>query len=167
MTRLALPTLLVRCLHTAILLALAGLALCVFAQVVMRYMLSSPPFWTEELARFLLIWITFIGAVAVQITRDHIGVTWLSDQLPLRPRAALEAIKSVIVLAVLIFITKAGYDVARTGTQLSPALGLSMRLVYGSLPVGAALTCVVVVVQLWGEIRILFTGAGEEICDGD
>jgi TRAP-type C4-dicarboxylate transport system permease small subunit len=158
MKKLSIQSLLTRGLNAAIIIALGALALCVLIQVVMRYVLASPPFWTEELARFLLIWITFIGAVSVQNTRGHIGVTWLEEQLPPRARAFLEVIKSMVVLIVLLFIVKAGFDIARTGTQVSPALGLSMRFVYGTLPAGAALTVIIVLLQLWDEVRVIITG---------
>jgi TRAP-type C4-dicarboxylate transport system permease small subunit len=39
--------------------------------VIARYVFNAPPFWTEELARFCLIWLTFVGAVVVHAERSH------------------------------------------------------------------------------------------------
>ncbi len=145
-----------------LIVALSALAFSVFAQVIMRYLLSAPPFWTEELARFLLIWITFAGIVSLQATHGHIQVNWLTELLTGRARTAMMAIQSAIVLCVLGFITKAGFDIAAIGQQTSPALGVSMRYIYGALPFGASLAAIVVAVQLAGQIRSVLAGTSQE-----
>lgn len=144
---------------TAICLALAGMAASVFLQVVMRYALQAPPFWTEELARFLLIWLTFLGAVAGHITREHIAVEWAPNLLTGRWRSLLDVMNGAIVLLVLGVIFIAGIKMAQLGAQKSPALAVSMRYIYGSLPVGAALMILVSIVQILRDTAALFNGA--------
>ncbi|WP_292897373.1 MULTISPECIES: TRAP transporter small permease [unclassified Nitratireductor] len=144
---------------TAICLALAGMAASVFLQVVMRYALQAPPFWTEELARFLLIWLTFLGAVASHIAREHIAVEWAPNLLKGRWRVLLDIINHAIILLVLGVIFIAGFKMAQLGAQKSPALGISMRYIYGALPVGAALMLLVSIAQFGRDIASLFKGA--------
>ena len=57
-----------------------------FFQVIARYVFDAPPFWTEELARFTLIWITFVGAGLVHQRGEHIAVNSFRDTLPRTPR---------------------------------------------------------------------------------
>lgn len=147
--------------HGFLVLALCVLALSVFTQVVMRYALSSPPFWTEELARFVLIWLTFVGVAAVQISREQIRVDWVQGMLPETGRRILHAVNSLIVLAVLAVIVWAGYAIAELGSQTSPAMGISMHFIYGALPVGAAITLIVALLQFAGDVASIFAGEAE------
>ncbi len=146
-------------LYGIMVLALSVLALSVLTQVIMRYVLSAPPFWTEELARFVLIWLTFVGIAAVQISRDQIGIDWVSGLLPETGQRILRAMNSLIVFVILVAIIWAGYTIAALGSQTSPALGISMRFIYGALPIGAAATLLVVAAQLVEEIAAIFPGS--------
>ena len=148
---------------TVICLAVAGMALSVFTQVVARYLFHSPPFWTEELARYLLVWLTFIGAVAAHQAREHISVESFPDLFGGRCRAFLDLMISIVVVAVLVVILRAGIDVSKLGAQRSPALGLSMRYIYGALPVGAALMIIVTLIQMGRDVARLFTGAPRDV----
>ncbi len=131
----------------------------VFFQVIARYVFDAPPFWTEELARFTLIWITFVGAGLVHQRGEHIAVNSFRDTLPRRPRALLDILISLLVLAVLIVFAKAGLSIVAVGTQTAPALGISMRYVYGALLVGTALMILVTVTQLVVRLSALSKGA--------
>lgn len=131
----------------------------VFFQVVARYVFDAPPFWTEELARFTLIWITFIGAGLVHHHGEHIAVNSIREALPRRPQALLDVLISLLVLAVLIVFAKAGHSILAIGTQTAPALGISMRYVYGALLVGTALMIFVTVTQLVVRLSALTKGA--------
>lgn len=130
----------------------------VFFQVVARYVFHAPPFWTEELARFTLIWITFVGAALVHHHGEHIAVTGLRDGLPERFQALLDVFISVLVLAVLAVFAKAGYAIALLGTQNAPALGISMRYVYGALLVGTVLMIAITVFKLIAQFSLLVRG---------
>jgi TRAP-type C4-dicarboxylate transport system permease small subunit len=144
-------------------LAIGNLACVVFLQVVARYVFQAPPFWTEELARFSLIWLTFIGAVVVHAERSHIRVDALPMLLRGRPRILVEIAISLIVLVVLVVITKAGFDIAMMGTQEAPALGISMRVFYMALPIGAAAMALVTVGHLAAHLVALVRGGIDDV----
>jgi TRAP-type C4-dicarboxylate transport system permease small subunit len=128
--------------------AFATLTAVVFFQVIARYLFDAPPFWTEELARFLLIWLTFIGAVLAHVHREHIAVDTFVLLLPRRLRQAADLFASLTVLLTLAVIAKGGFDIAMMGTQTAPALGISMRYIYMSLPIGACLMMLVTVANM-------------------
>ena len=54
----------------------------VLAQVVMRYVFNTPLTWSEELAVFVMIWLTFIGSLICMRDNEHIEVTILVDHMP-------------------------------------------------------------------------------------
>tara|TARA_R110002049_G_scaffold201563_1_gene372294 strand:- start:8640 stop:9143 length:504 start_codon:yes stop_codon:yes gene_type:complete len=145
-------------LHGVMVAALAVLALSVFTQVVMRYALSAPPFWTEELARFMLIWLTFIGIASVQLKNEQIGVDWIAPLLPPGGQLLMRVVTNLVVLAILGAIVWAGFAIAALGSQTSPALGIGMYFIYGALPVGAIATMLVVLAQVVQDIATLVSG---------
>ena len=66
----------------SLILCLAVMGIILFVQIVMRTFFSAPLKWAEELARYLQIWITFLG-IGYGIRRgSHIGMTLLKDRLP-------------------------------------------------------------------------------------
>ena len=71
----------------ALVLLLAAMAIVIFANVVLRYTTSQSIEWAEEVARYLMVWLTFLGAGPVLRYGGHIAVENLQDSLP--PRAAL------------------------------------------------------------------------------
>ena len=60
---------------------MALMVLCVTWQIVSRYVLSDPSQWTEELARFLLIWIGLLGGAYAYHVKMHLGLDLLSNKL--------------------------------------------------------------------------------------
>lgn len=66
----------------SLILCLTVMGIILFVQIIMRTVFSAPLKWAEELARYLQIWITFLG-IGYGIRRgSHIGMTLLRDRLP-------------------------------------------------------------------------------------
>jgi len=84
----------------AIMLLFAGMILSAMLQVVARYVFNSPFTWSEELSRYLFIWLSFLGAWYAWIRREHLGI----DALPymLSPRLA-RILMRIIEATVLVF----------------------------------------------------------------
>lgn len=77
---------------------LAGLVIVVLAQVLFRYVLRIAVPWTEELARFLLVWITFIGAAAVQVDDGHLRIDWVLSKIDPRGNLILALVRAILGL---------------------------------------------------------------------
>jgi TRAP-type C4-dicarboxylate transport system permease small subunit len=122
-------------------------------QVFGRYVLDRAPAWSEELARFLMVWITMLGAAAVMRDRGHIAVTALPDALPPTARRVLGAVSDLVVLWVAWIVGVHGAALADLlSMQASPAFEVTMAVPYAALPVGAALIAAMVVLRrLAGE----------------
>lgn len=115
------------------------LVVCVTWQVVTRYVLGVPSTVTDEIARFLFIWLALFGGAYTYGKGRHLAIDMLPMLLTGRARAAVEICITLLVggfaAAVLVW---GGYDlVARTleRGQISPSLRLPMGYVYMALPV--------------------------------
>lgn len=116
---------------------LAGIVVLVVLQVVARYLLRISLPWPEELARFLLIWLTFTGAVVGTWHRAHFRVDVVTQRLPPAAARVLALVIDVLAcLALGIFVWQ-GLELARlTGFMRSTSMEISMSWVYGVLPAG-------------------------------
>lgn len=128
------------------LLALLMLALVasVAWQVLSRYLLAVPAPWTEELARFLLIWIGLLGAAYAYRTGSHIGFDLLSNRLgaPVSRLRVMRLTHAVCLLfAVLVLVIGGGALMLLTWElrQYSAAMGVPVALVYAALPLSGLL----------------------------
>jgi TRAP-type C4-dicarboxylate transport system permease small subunit len=97
----------------------------VLAQVVSRYLFGKPLVWSEELARFSLIWLTFVGSAFVMSYRRHIVVSLfrLSD----RAWLALETASSAIMVVVILTILPAGVEFVQSNLAVRSAAARTRR----------------------------------------
>ena len=125
-----------------LMLALVG---AVLWQVAARYLMRSPSSWTEEIARFLLIWISLLGAVYAFRNGAHLGLDLLPQKLGGIAGVRLRRLTLLLVAgfaAVVLVVGGAGlvwltWDLA----QYSAVLGLPMSVVYLVLPFSGLLIC--------------------------
>ncbi|WP_238750100.1 TRAP transporter small permease [Neolewinella maritima] len=124
-----------RLLGGVLVVMLAVMTLDVLWGVFTRYVMADQASWSEELARFLLIWIGILGAAYASGQRMHLSIDLLANK-PVRLIAALIILFALAVLVVggtrLVLLT------AALG-QTSPALGLPMSVVYAVVPLSGLL----------------------------
>jgi len=119
---------------------LALMAALVFIQVVFRYALNQPLAWTEEAARYLMIWVGLLGAALCVQERTHIKFTMLTSRLPSRPRAILVVAADLAIMLFLLGFLVAGIKLLEVASyQRTPAIGMPLVWVYASVPVSATL----------------------------
>lgn len=143
----------------AVLAALMGLlVLDVVWQVATRYLLGSPSSVTEEIARYLLIWIGLLGAAQAYRHRMHLAFDLLASRLSGASRRRLDiGIHSLVILfSVLVLVYGGSRLVALTWelNQVSASLQIRLAYVYVILPLSGVL------LALYGvdEIRRLLAG---------
>ena len=139
---------------------LSGMAVVVFLQVIFRYVLNLPLFWTEEFARYSLVWASLLGSAVAVKRGQHIAVTIFMDRLPKALRRGLTIFALISVATILAIILWGGIQlVAITISQISPALRISMSIPYLAVPVGAGLMLLHTVVGIFKMI----TAKGPEL----
>ena len=120
----------------AMALFLAAMTLVTGLTIAGRFLFSYSLFWSDELTRFLLIWISFLG-MSVGVRRGaHPGIDSLTRALP--QRVARVVVSCAAVLCLFFFammVVYGGILVLRTWPQRSPSLGLRMTVPYLAVPV--------------------------------
>ena len=125
--------------------ALVVMVAIVFWQVVVRFVLpklgltvSAP--WTEEIARYLMIWSIFLGLAIASRYRLLIAVNALLDAVPSSIGQQLRALAMLVTIAFLIALTWYGYRWAEFGAdESSPVLSVSKYWLYLAMPIGSGL----------------------------
>lgn len=114
----------------------------VVLQVVTRYIFDVPLTWSEELARFALVWLTFVAAGFVMARRIHISVDLLASKLSRKGQVALDTLALIIVAIASGAMTWFGVGFAADAAgRAAPASGLPMSVLYSSAVVGFGLIC--------------------------
>lgn len=138
-----------------IFILLVGMLLSVFAGFVSRYILNSPLSWSEELARYLMIWATFIAVSYGVKTGAHITldvlVVYLNDKANKLLRA-ISYIISIIYCIVVIFIGIPFVNNLINTGQTSPAMQFPMYIVYASIVVGSILMTIRYLILFYQDI---------------
>ena len=118
---------------------LAAMVIITGLQIVSRVFFTALS-WSEEVARYLLVWSTFIGASCVYKHAGHISVTFVQGLLPGVGKRILEILVHLICGAFFAVLVYYGVIYAgKQGGQLSPAIRIPMSYMYAAIPAGGIL----------------------------
>lgn len=110
---------------------LALMGLFIFGNVFLRYFFNSGLTWAEEMARYLFVWIVFMGAIGALKDNHHLGFSSLVQSLPPLAKKICFTVSNLIVLTVLwIFFDGSVAMTRMTQETLSPATGLPLSYMY-------------------------------------
>ena len=116
------------------------LFLIVVVAVVARYGFGQAVSWTEEVPRYLLIWISFLGGAACVLTREHVGFDMLFNALPPRARRVLGVFLNTLVLLFGWVVFRYGIDFVRDfGSDLMETIPYTNYWYYPAMPVSGFL----------------------------
>jgi TRAP-type C4-dicarboxylate transport system permease small subunit len=131
--------------------ALAGI---VFLQFFTRYVLNDSVAWTEEIARYGLIWITFLGGIMVTRRNTHIAVVLAPNILPAPAARLLLGLVDVLSFAFLALLSYFSVLIfERMQYQRMTVVDLPMSYVYGAVLVGCFLMCFRQGQRVWRNAR--------------
>jgi TRAP-type C4-dicarboxylate transport system permease small subunit len=104
----------------------------VFGNVVLRYAFNSGITVSEELSRWLFVWLTFVGAIVAMRDRAHLGMDSLVSRLPLWGKKACFVVSNLLMLYVVWLFAKGSWlQTIINMDNLAPATGLSSGIYYG------------------------------------
>lgn len=137
-------------LNLLIALCLAVMVIMVFGNVVLRYVFNSGIAASEEISRWLFVWLTFLGAIVALKENSHLGTDMLVSRLPLWGKKLCLVLGHVLMLYItwLLFSgalaqTKINWDVE------APVTGAPMAIIYLAGVVFAVCAGVLLLRQLW------------------
>ena len=126
-----------------LILILAAMSVIIFTNVVLRYTTNQSIEWAEEVARHMMIWLTFIGCGPVLRYGGHIAIDNLQDSMPTRAAQALRIVIALLVTAFCVFCIWFGWQyMDRTQYQITPATQISISWIYLALPLGMGMTLI-------------------------
>lgn len=127
-----------RVLEVLLIVLMVTLVLDVVWQVAARYLVKSPSSFTDELARFLLIWVGLFGAAYALGKKKHLAIDILPSKLSGKKKIYLNRIISSLVFLFAFSVLVIGgirlVYITLTLEQVSPALGIPLGYIYLSLP---------------------------------
>lgn len=112
----------------------------VFMQVLFRFVIDQPLAWTEEVARYLLVWITFLGAAYAMSVKAHPSVEVFVERVNPKFRKVLLVLSTIF--SVIFFVVIIGQSiemVSRSMLQTSAVLQIPMGYVYMIIPIASGL----------------------------
>ena len=138
---------------SAVLIAMVA---TVFLQVVGRAGLAHPPIWTEELSRWLFVWMVFLGLPEVERKQAHLQVELLPTLMP----AKLQMIVSMLIDAVLVLLMGqlvwVGFKtVMRTLHAAAVTMPTSDAVLYAAFPIAGVFIIFRVLQRMAGRLRRL------------
>jgi len=155
-----------RIIERALITLMILIVLSVSWQVFSRYLLQTPSSTSEEIARFLLIWISMIGAVYCYRTKAHLGLNILTNKMKAKQKKSAELLSHVLVFSFSALVLVVGgsqlVNLSYHPVQTSPALNLPMGLIYLILPMSGLLFCFYAVVECFALDRVELKGQSDE-----
>ncbi|MBA1334774.1 MAG: hypothetical protein HPY66_0394 [Firmicutes bacterium] len=116
------------------------MVIVIFLQVIFRFIIKSAIPWSEELARYLLVWTSFLGASIGIKRKGHIGVEAVVQVLPPGVRTIVSLIANGLSMVFFVVIIVYGYKILKVvSIQLSPAMEISMAVPYSAIFVSGLL----------------------------
>ena len=137
----------------ALILLLGAMSCIVFANVSLRYLTNYSIPWAEEVARYMMVWMTFIGAGLTLRYGGHVAITNLMETMSPQAQRILRAVIALSLFAFFAVMIWVGYNYAmRMRFQLTPATRIPFSYVYAAIPVGFALLAVHLLLVVRGYV---------------
>lgn len=130
------------------------LIIVTFLQVLLRYVFKISLRGGLELAQFLYICITFLGAPIVQKKREHISIDFIKDRLPYRAKMVLDIVILVMNGTFLILPIYGGFLMFQlTKRSFLPTLPITFSYFYGVLIAGLSMMLIYIIRQIYLDIK--------------
>ena len=145
------PLSLVRAIEVAVMAAMAVVSVVVMAEEILRYTLGETLVVTEELSRYLMVWVAFLGSVLLMRERGHIATEGLGGWFGPLGRRVIAVVADLLSLVFLLTLTWAGLQTlpAQLDQHLT-TINIPIFWFYLAIPVGCGLMALVIVSRLLG-----------------
>jgi C4-dicarboxylate transporter DctQ subunit len=134
------------------------ISLIIFVNVIMRYAFNSGLYWAEELVRYIVIYIVFIGTSIAVSRKAHINVDLYMNLKKKWKRDAFDFFNDLASICFSLFMLVVGIAIIidqKDMGQTSTALEIPMYLVYLAMPIGGGLMLIRYLIQFGSRIASL------------
>lgn len=141
-------------LKTLVVVLFIAMVILIAAQVYTRFFTDSSLTWSEELARYTMVYMVFLAAVLVAREKGHICIDDVVRRLSVKGRTAVLCISSLLQILFFATVVWGAYRLFPTASlRVSPAIGIPIPYVYFCVP----LSCVMMLVYTVRDLVHLFT----------
>ncbi|MFS0824633.1 TRAP transporter small permease [Bacillus sp. 1P02SD] len=139
----------IKILNVSISFSLASMAILVFGNVILRYIFNSGITWSEEMSRFLFVWLVFLGAIACLKDNMHLGVDVVVNALPLKLKKIAFVISNLLVLYILWLLLIGSWKMTVLNmNSTAPATGLPLSFLYGIGVITSVSMAIIIIVRM-------------------
>jgi len=139
---------------------LAVMVVLVFGNVVLRYGFNTGIAVSEEVARYIFVWMIFIGAIVAVHEHTHLGVDSLVRRLPRKGKLVCAVISDLLILVAMWLLLKGSWTQTLINyPTASPVSGISMAVLYIPGVIASISMSILLLLHLY---QIFFKGATEE-----
>lgn len=145
---------------------ISAMSALIIAQIFMRFAIGSSITWSEELARYLFIWMTWIGTSYAVRKNAHIRVTALSQKLPEKFTHHFNILIHIIFLMFCVLVVKEGMALSEKifrFNQQSASLGVRMGYIYLAPVVGLSMTALRLLQCIYYDVRCIRQCGGQVV----
>ncbi len=135
---------------------ISAASVILFVNVVLRYVFNSGWEWAEEVARYSIVWIVFLGGSICARKGMHLSVDAVAVRLSEEKQRILRIVVNILCVAFCVFLVIYGLEMvelARETDQLTPGLEMPIFYVYLAIPTGGALMAVRFAQDLYRAFR--------------
>jgi TRAP-type C4-dicarboxylate transport system permease small subunit len=121
------------------------MSIIIFIQVIMRYAFQNSLVWSEELSRYMFVWLIYFAVSYTARHEKHIRIDAAINMYPKKLRPYIEILSEIIVLAFSVFVAVTAitvYQKIAWSGQLSPAMRIPMQFVYAAPLLGFIVTAI-------------------------
>ncbi|MFT5447049.1 MAG: TRAP-type C4-dicarboxylate transport system permease small subunit [Gammaproteobacteria bacterium] len=142
---------------------LAIMTAVVLSGVFFRYVLDDALAWSEEIAKFLMVWMTFVAAPIAYKTGALVAIEAFPRALKGRVREVLLiVIEAIVITLMLVFIIKGTFLAQNASIQRASTIDLSITYVYAAMPVGAFAVLMLAAQSVVASLRYILGGPAPE-----
>jgi len=155
---------------SALIISLAVMVIVIFVQIVMRYVFNNSLSWSEEFARYLFVWFSWIGVSAGLKDGEHLKVEVLSVALAkrglIKSKEMINILVYIIWLATTLIVTYYGIQVVVAQADLNvltPAMRMPVWLGYLSIPACSVVVGIRLIVNIFDSVMVLLGKPNREM----
>ncbi len=133
-----------------------SIALIVSASVFFRYVLNDSLTWSEEIAKYFMVWLVFVGAPVAMVEGRHIAIEIFPNLFKPKLRAFIFLCVNFLIVITMCFWTAKGLQYTIQGwSQVLMAIELPLGLVFASIPFGSAIMVLISLKVALSQILVM------------